>query len=553
MGIGATLVATACRPAVPATVAPSAAAPTNVAPPPGAPSPAPPRGNDVPAPGGVPAPAGLTVSLVIDKLTYGPRPGLRAEIERRGIGNWIEDQLDPVGANVPDAAHRLAGYDTLTNTHHANYHLRMRPGEEERFFAELDYAAIQRAVYSERQLYELMCEFWANHFNVWRRKNWATHLMSRSHETVIRPHALGRFADLLKASAHDSAMANYLDNHRSSGRDGIVENYARELMELHTLGIHDGQHVYSETDVRSVAKLFSGWTLHWDADDPRLHTVRFDWWTHDHSALSILGGRYSRPARSDAADPSKPTRFTGDWMGDGDDFLDVLARHPSTARHLATKLCRRFVGDRPAPALVASTAQVYLDGDTAIAPVIRHIVHSAEFAESGRSRVRRPLELLAAMLRCTGASLPTGAQSVSATRLREALALMGQPLFERVSPDGYPDVDRFWTSSDSMLTRWAVGGALAANTATAQANPADRVRVDLAALIAQAPADTVAELIAWIGDELCNVEIPSADIDALCAAAGVAAGAPASTITAVASRLAFVVGIVFAHPLFQRR
>ncbi|NLA36555.1 MAG: DUF1800 domain-containing protein, partial [Actinobacteria bacterium] len=231
----------------PATTVPPTAPPTTAVPP----TTAPPHGD-------VPAPTHVSAALLIDKLTFGPRPGLRAAIERQGIGSWIEDQLDPVGRNVPDAEARVADYVTLTNTHHANYHLRMQPGAEARFFAELDYATIQRAVFSERQLYELLCDFWSNHFNIWRQKNWATHLFSRSSETVIRPHALGRFADMLRASAHDSAMANYLDNHRSSGRDGIIENYARELMELHTLGIHDGEHVYTEADVRSVAKLFSG-------------------------------------------------------------------------------------------------------------------------------------------------------------------------------------------------------------------------------------------------------------------------------------------------------
>ena len=486
----------------------------------------------------------LPVELIIDKLTYGVRPGLKQQILTRGVEAWVEDQLDPHGRGVPDAEARLVGYSTLTNTHRQNYDVMKTNGGAERLLQELDHATLQRAVYSERQLYEVMVDFWVNHFNVWRQKDWTGFLVSRSHGTVVRPHALGKFSDLLWASAHDTSMLYYLDQVASvvvNGERRVNENYAREILELHTLGVLDSEQAYTEADVRGVASLLSGWSINWD-DSATRYDFKFNPWGHDLSAISVLDGAFSRPKRN-----------YGQGLADGEALLGVLARHPSTARHLATKLCRRFVGDAPPLGLVQSAAQVYLDHDTAIAPVLRHIFLSAEFAASGDSKVRRPFELLVAQLRATAASMPTLATSKSVKHLAAALDALGQPIFERVSPDGYPDVGRYWTTSDSLLKRWHLGGVVATNTLTSQTKADDRVRCDLAALIAPYTAGTVAELVTSAARDLANFAIAADDVEALCVETGVAANSPATTVTSDPIRLGFLVGLLFAHPQFQRR
>lgn len=541
----------AAPPTVPPTSPPMTAAPPSAAPPTAAPTTAAPTTAPTTTAPTAPTttvpplgvPAGLGAALVVDKLTFGAKPGLRAQVEARGIGAWIEDQLDPAGRGVAHAEQRVAGYATLTNTHRQNYELRMQTDGEDRLFCELDHATLQRAVYSDRQLYELMCDFWTNHFNVWRQKNWMSFLINRSIHTVIRPHALGRFEDLLWASAHDTTMLNYLDNLESSvlTPGGVNENYAREILELHTLGIVDGQHVYTEADVRGVAQLLSGWGLNWD-DNPQRYNFKFLPWAHDRAAVSILGGSFTRPARA-----------YGEGLSDGERLLGVLARHPSTARHLATKLCRRFVGDTPPPSLVASAATVYLANDTAIVPVLRHIFASAEFAASGRSKVRRPFEQLVAVLRATNASMPTAPLSVSARMLRGAHEVLGQPLYERVSPDGYPDSGGFWATSDGLLKRWQGAALVTHNGITAQTNVNDRIRVDLGLLIPSPAPATVGDLVSWVARELGNFDIPGADITTLCAEANVPAGLPSSVVTSNPAVLAFVVAIVLSHPTFLRR
>ena len=484
----------------------------------------------------------MTARIAIDKLTFGPTPGLAAAIEARSVWGWIDDQLDPVGRNVPHAEARLAGYATLTNTHRQNYDVQGADGGWDRLIDELDHATIQRAVVSQRQLYEVMCDFWDNHFNTWRQKTWMLFLKSRSHETVVRPNALGKFSTMLLASARDTAMLDYLDNLPSDASQpgGVNENYARELMELHTLGIVNGVQVHTEADVRGVAKIMSGWSINWD-DTATRYDFKFLPWQHSLDAVSILGGAFSRPARS-----------YGQGYDDGVRLVSTLAHHPATARHLAWKLCRRFVSDTPSDALVTSTAAVFTANDTAIAPTLRHIFSSPEFAAGHRRKIRRPFEHLVGSLRALGATMPTAAQTQATDRLRDTLEGLGQPIFERQSPDGYPDVNAFWASSEGFLQRWAMAGRLARNRLTDPSQPG-AIAVNLTALLPTPAPANVADLVRWIAEHLANFTIGDADVADLCTSCGVSATAPASAVTGSAANLALVVGLVLCHPTFMKR
>ncbi|HQF96157.1 MAG TPA: DUF1800 domain-containing protein [Microthrixaceae bacterium] len=537
---GVALAAAACAPAngggaPTTTTTPTPPGPDPTSPPPPAPTTLPPT---VPPTGG----EGVTARIAIDKLTFGPRPGLAAAIEARGVWGWIDDQLDPAGRNVAHAEQRVSGYTTLTNTHRQNYDVQDSDGGWDRIIEELDHATIQRAVYSDRQLYEVMCDFWTNHFNTWRQKTWMTFLKNRSHETVVRPNALGKFSTMLLASAQDTAMLDYLDNLPSDASQpgGVNENYARELMELHTLGMVGGVQPFTEADVRGVAKIISGWSINWD-DNANRYNFRFNPWQHSRDAVTVLGGAFTRPART-----------YGQGYDDGVRLVNLLAHHPTTARHIAWKLCRRFVSDTPSDALVTSTAAVFTANDTAIAPTLRHIFASPEFVAGHKRKVRRPFEHLVGALRALDATMPTAAQTQTTDKLRATLENLGQPIFERHSPDGYPDVNTFWVSSEGFLQRWAMAGRLARNRLTDPGQP-DAIVVNLPALLPSPAPATVADLIRWVATNLANSPINDTDVADLCTACSFSPTAASTTVSGDATKLALAVGLVLCHPTFQQR
>jgi uncharacterized protein (DUF1800 family) len=223
-------------------------------------------------------------------------------------------------------------------------------------------ARLVRAAHDERGLREVMVDFWSNHLSVFALKGPVGGLLPHYAREVIEPHALGRFPDLLLASARSPAMLFYLDNWLSTapgrvfrrGRGGINENYARELLELHTLGIDGG---YTQDDVVQTARVFTGWSL----ESRRDPSFRFRPFLHDGGAKTVLGAR-----------------VPGSGVEEGEALLERLALHPSTARHLARKLCARFVCDAPPPALVERAAQRYLGSAGEIRPVLREILLSRE-------------------------------------------------------------------------------------------------------------------------------------------------------------------------------
>jgi uncharacterized protein (DUF1800 family) len=310
---------------------------------------------------------------------------------------------------------------------------------------ELQLAKILRAIYSEKQLQEVMVDFWFNHFNVYGSKEMARWFVTSYERDAIRPHALGKFKDLLTAVAQSPAMLYYLDNFLSQmeqpapspkfdadgnpipqpRRPGLNENYARELMELHTMGVDGG---YTQKDVVELARCLTGWTL-----GPRGYmSFTFRPRTHDRGEKIFLGIRIA----------------PGGGIEDGLRALDILSKHPSTAKFISRKLCQRFVADEPPPALVDRVAARFTETGGDIREVVRAILTSPEFFSPAyyRNKIKSPLDLVASAHRATGAS-------TNAVSLIGSVARIGAPLYQCVPPTGYDENSAGWLSSATLLER----------------------------------------------------------------------------------------------------
>jgi uncharacterized protein (DUF1800 family) len=325
------------------------------------------------------------------------------------------------------------------------------PKNPQMVVTELQRAALLRAVYSERQLYEVMVDFWENHFSIFANKDADRYLLTSFDRDTIRPFAFGRFRDLLGATAHSPAMLFYLDNWRSSvarpyqatkdkpaGIDGgLNENYARELMELHTMGVDGG---YTQKDVQEVARCFSGWTIQ-KPNEEGLFLYRPG--LHDKGEKIVLGHKI----------------LAGGGIADGERVLDILATHPATAHFIALKLARRFISDDPPQPVIDRAAQVFLQTDGSIRETLRAIVTAPEFFSpvAYRAKIRSPFEYVVAAMRAL--NVETDADAA----VPGWIARMGQPLFGRITPDGYPDRAEQWLSAGAMLARFNFANALATN------------------------------------------------------------------------------------------
>lgn len=443
-----------------------------------------------------------TAAHVARRLTYGPTPALLAELSASGADSWFAVQLRPDSIDDSDVQRRLdrmsplaidpgslfpgsAGpvqeigvmplIDAANHTTAGAYDLLRSIDQSlgpssmqmiEQMLAELRFATALRAVYSRRQVYELLVDFWTNHFNVWPGKSsLVSAYLPIADRECVRPHALGRFADLLRASASNPAMLVYLDNYVSTSRSPN-ENYGRELLELHTVGIAAG---YSERDVRDAARTFTGWTI-----DPRNGRFHFEPSWHDEGSKQVMGW-----VTTGASGPQ--------GMTEGVQLLEYLARHPATAHHIATKLIKRFVDDAAPVDLVASSARVYLDADTAIAPVLQHIYASDAFWSSSRSKLRRPYDFLMAALRATGAEIdPSPHDGGARNGLDDLLTSLGQRLFDAAAPIGYPEAHSGWLGA-GLLPRWYAAGRLARDEIVG-------ITIDRSSLLGSTPA-TVGDLV----------------------------------------------------------
>jgi len=417
----------------------------------------------------------------LNRLAHGPRPGEVDSVARTGVMRWIERQL--AFERVPDG--RLSGrdrdfklldYDRAELAQRYGDALRERqrmqremaqrgdtgrpqgagPMREFRELGgELQQLAVVRAALSERQLREVMVDFWTNHFNVFVGKGADRFLTPSYVEETIRPNALGRFEDLLIATAKSPAMLFYLDNAQSVApgsappflarrarqrpgqgvRTGINENYARELLELHTLGVDGG---YTQQDVIAVARIFTGWSI----DRPQQGAgFAFHAWAHDRGEKQVLG-----------------VRFQGHGMDEGIRLLKLLAGQHATMHHVSRKLCARFVNDEPPDGCVDAAVEAWHHTNGDIRAVLRAIFTSPDFwaPQAQRSKVKTPLEFVVSAVRATGA------EPDATLRLAQVVARLGQPLYLQPAPTGYPETQAQWVNSGALLGRMNAAVALAA-------------------------------------------------------------------------------------------
>jgi len=341
----------------------------------------------------------------------------------------------------------------------------------QRVVEELAMAKMTRAVYSERQLQQVMDDFWLNHFNVFAGKGEVKWYLTSYERDVIQPHALGKFKDLVNATAKSPAMLFYLDNYLSAdpkaaqrlaaqramrqmprgGRRpsapanpqkskkqerGLNENYGRELMELHTLGVDGG---YTQKDVTEVARCFTGWSI----EKPReIAVFKFDEKLHDPDVKIVLG-----------------KKIHSGGMKDGEQVIELLSKNPNTAKFISTKLARRFVSDNPPPALVARMAKTFHKSDGDIREVMRTMIYSPEFwsRQAYRAKVKTPYELVASSVRALGTDVDTPMPLV------QWVARIGEPLYQCQPPTGYSDKAETWVNTGALLSRLNFSLALAGN------------------------------------------------------------------------------------------
>jgi uncharacterized protein (DUF1800 family) len=372
----------------------------------------------------------------------------------RGVG-----KRDLLGGGDPNAVPRAIADDSK------------RP---QRVVEELAMAKVARAIYSERQLQQVMDDFWFNHFNVFAGKGEDRWFLTSYERDVIQPHAMGKFKDLLTATAKSPAMLFYLDNFLSAdprapqrmaaerasrqyrrggfGRPwpprapqqqqakknvrGLNENYGRELMELHTLGVDGG---YTQKDVTEVARCFTGWTI----DKPREDAdFKFDERLHDPDPKMVLG-----------------KKIHAGGMKDGEQVIELLARHPSTAKFISTKLARRFVSDTPSQSLVTRMTKTFESSDGDIRAVLKTMIYSPEFwsREAYRAKIKTPFELVVSTARALGSDVDTPMPLVQWT------GRIGEPLYQCQPPTGYADKSDAWVNTGALLNRLNFSLALAGN------------------------------------------------------------------------------------------
>ena len=377
------------------------------------------------------------VDHVLSRVGYGPDAWTRARANALGLPAYVEEQLHPESIPDPELDAMLEPYQTLDLT--VSQLRAFVEGDHDVAPAdELKEATVLRAIYSRRQLEQVLVDFWFDHFNVDSGDGipiWTTNSYERE---AIRRHVLGRFEDLLVATARHPAMLDYLDNAYSTRdwpqEDGSVEkglnqNYGREVLELHTVGVDGG---YTQADVVEVARALTGWTLDWDfASDG----FQFAAWAHDPDPKHVMG-QLELPADG----------------GEQDGFavLHFLANHPMTAERVSRLLVERFVDENAPPALVMAATQRYLETQGDLREVLRVILLSPDFLSLGhaRAKAKRPLVAVASLVRALNPS-PAAVREHALGDVQ----WLGEMLFEVKPPTGYPDRSAFWTGPGALRNR----------------------------------------------------------------------------------------------------
>jgi uncharacterized protein (DUF1800 family) len=359
---------------------------------------------------------------LLSRAAYGPWPGDLDTLRAMGSEQWIEEQLSPETIDDTVCDLRARRFETIWHEPGTCYEYKKPVLREE-----ITRHTLLRALYSKRQLLEVMVGFWTDHLNINLEKGDCIYLKPADDRLVIRTHALGRFRELIRASATSPAMLVYLDgkeNQKKEPGDVPNENYARELLELHTLGVDGG---YTQTDVYEAARSLTGWRLRtgW-----RKGTVYFDQSLHDDGEKRVLG----------------QTIPAGGGATDVDQLVEIACNHPSTAHHIATKLVRRFVSEDPPTALVQRVAKVFTSTDGDIKALLRTILTSDEFKAAKGLKFKRPFQYIVSCLRALAADTHAHQQLI------EYLLRMGQGPFQYPTPDGYPDRTAPWLGT--LLWRW---------------------------------------------------------------------------------------------------
>jgi uncharacterized protein (DUF1800 family) len=531
------------------------------------------------------------VAHVLSRLTFGARPGDVARVRAMGVDAFIEQQLRPdrlgdlrlkawleqfetldlsyaeMQKTYPrpqDVAQRLNPNQRNSLSAADSAELRRAAAGLRRVTTEVQVARIGRAVLTERQLAEVMTDFWLNHFSVFAGKGALQRYTIAEYENaVIRPRALGRFRDLLGAVAQSPAMLFYLDNWQSAAepgrprlrpaanaaaRDrGLNENYGRELLELHTLGVDGG---YAQEDVIGVARALTGWTfLPARAARPAASRAARRARRGDVAPrLPQPGAFFFNPAVHDAGEKTVlgVRVVAGRGIEDGEQVLDMLARHPATARHIATKLARRFVSDDPPAQLIDEAAATFTRTDGDIREVLRTILTSEAFFSDAafRAKVKTPFEVVVSALRALDA-VPD-----ASPRTAQIIATLGQPIYGRQTPDGWPDTAEEWMGTGAILGRINFGTMVGAGRLPG-ARPTAWPGAE-ALLNADHPAQVDGVIVAFLGGRVSpeTREILISGRNPLAADSTAAATARPMQPT---PNLAQMVGLAIGSPEYQRR
>jgi uncharacterized protein (DUF1800 family) len=402
---------------------------------------------------------------VLNRLSYGPAPGDLERVMHMGVAAYVAEQLHPETLPMPSAL--TARLNAMSSLRQSSAALYAEAGPQARQAAAADpmaqdklkdlqnqiadeaqEARLLRAVYSPAQLQEVMVDFWFNHFNVFVGKGLEDRIWAGAYERdAIRPYALGRFRDLLFATARHPAMLYYLDNWQSQGAGqdpngkphGLNENYAREVMELHTLGVDGG---YSQKDVTELARILTGWTYKpKDLMDGKEPAFQFVPQRHDSGAKTFLGKRF--PA--------------GHGQDEGERALDMLAASPATARHIAYELAQYFVADNPPPALVQRLAETFHASGGDIRLTLAELFASPEFADPryAGAKFKTPYQYVVSSVRAAGQPMAVNLRPLLGTLNNE-----GEPLYGCLTPDGYKNTQEAWLNPDAMILRLNFANAL---------------------------------------------------------------------------------------------